>query len=209
VYATAQQLRDEGVTSAEASDARLIALIAEATDMIDVLTGWFFEPRVKTVRLDGRGRRLLELPWPPIVLERIVVDGVSISLDEVHWVGAPVQPGFSAAHLELASGGFRRGERNVELAGTWGYTEPDGTTLGCTPLAIVRACMLLVMRTLPRLSERDALHDARSGWRVVAERTRDQSFSLSKPTNRATMTGDPEVDMILARYARPPMLGAA
>ena len=69
--------------------------------------------------------------------------------------------------------------------------------------------MMLVMRALPKLTDHDLVSDARSAWRTVEQRTRDQSFSLSKPVQRADLTGDPEVDTILSRYARPILLGAA
>jgi hypothetical protein len=209
VYASAQDLRDEGVTTAEASDARLIALIAEATDTIDGTTGWFFEPRVRSLRVDGRGSGRIELPWVPLVLDRVVVDDEDVALADVRWWGAPVEPGFTGPRVELRRGVFPRGQMNISLHGTWGYTEPDGSRLGRTPLAIRRACMLLVMRALPKLSDRDLAEDARNRWRLVEERTRDQSYSLSKPARSAELTGDPEVDMILSRYARPLLLGAA
>jgi len=209
MYASAQDLRDEGVTTTEASDARLIALIAEATDTIDRVTGWFFEPRVRTIRLDGRGTPSLTVPWVPLLIERVSVDGQVLEPSDVRWVGAPVDPGFIEPRVELHGALFTRGESNVELRGTWGYTEPDGSRFGRTPLAIRRACMLLVMRTLPKLADTDLLSDARSMWRLVELRTRDQSFSMSKPVQRADLTGDPEVDTILPRYSRPIMLGAA
>jgi len=209
LYATAQDLRDEGVTTHEASDTRLIALIAEATDTIDRVTGWFFEPRVRTLRLDGRGTPYLSVPWVPLLIDRVSVDDHLVDSADVRWVGAPVEPGFIEPRVELRAGLFTRGDGNVALQGTWGYTEPDGSPFGHTPLAIRRACMLLVMRALPKLTDHDLVSDARSAWRTLEQRTRDQSFSLSKPVQRADLTGDPEVDTILSRYARPIALGAA
>jgi len=209
MYASAQDLRDEGVTLAEASDARLIALIAEATDTIDRVTGWFFEPRARALRLDGRGTPKLSVPWVPLLIESVSIDGAVLAPSDVRWTGAPVQAGFIEPRVELRAGRFARGDSNIELQGTWGYTEPDGSRFGRTPLAIRRACMLLVMRTLPKLVDSDLVGDARSAWRIIEQRTRDQSFSLSKPVQRADITGDPEVDLILARYARPLTLGAA
>lgn len=209
MYASAQDLRDEGVTLADASDARLIALIAEASDTIDCVTGWFFEPRARALRLDGRGTPRLSVPWVPLLIESVSIDGAALDPSDVGWIGAPVQAGFIEPRVELRKGRFARGDSNVELQGTWGYTEPDGSRFGRTPLAIRRACMLLVMRTLPKLADSDLVGDARSAWRIIEQRTRDQSFSLSKPVQHADITGDPEVDLILARYARPLTLGAA
>ena len=51
--------------------------------------------------------------------------------------------------------------------------------------------------------------DARVRSRLVSERTRDQSYTLAKPVVRAGLTGDPEVDRLIAPYRRPSRLGAA
>lgn len=65
MYATVQDLRDEGVTEAQASDMRLSLLIEEAGAAIDQITGWFFEPREMTVYMNGRGVPSIEPPYPP------------------------------------------------------------------------------------------------------------------------------------------------
>jgi hypothetical protein len=90
----------------------------------------------------------------------------------------------------------------------WGYTEYDGTPLGRTPSEIRRACMLLALRGVPPLGD-DAAWDARNRWRLVSERTRDQSYQLSPADAFGALTGDPEADRILKRYRRPAGLGAA
>lgn len=58
--------------------------------------------------------------------------------------------------------------------GLWGFTEDNGTLVGRTPLAIRRAAMLLVLRWMAPLAD-DSSFEARSGWRIIEERTRDQS----------------------------------
>ena len=97
----------------------------------------------------------------------------------------------------------------MEVEGLWGYTEDDGSETGRTPVEIRRACMMLVLRGLPLLGDVDAAGDARSRWRIIEERTRDQSYKLDRETRPAPLTGDPDVDAILGRYRRPPALGAA
>jgi len=211
VYATVADLRDEGVTVAQATDARLTALIDEASRTIDRLTGWFFEPRVMTLYLDGRGVPSIEPPYPPIELSFLAADDSELSLDATALavVGAPVQPRFHAPRLTLRGGGvFPRGNGNIEAGGTWGYTEDDGTPTGRTPLSIRRACMMLVLRNLPLLTDEDFVADARNRWRIIEEKTRDQSYKLDKPTGPSALTGDPEIDAILMRYRRPSGLGA-
>jgi hypothetical protein len=90
----------------------------------------------------------------------------------------------------------------------WGFTEPDGTAEGRTPLEIRRVCILLVLRGIDPLAGA-ASSDARNRWRLVEERTRDQSYRMAELRVGNPLTGDPEIDAILARYRRPVGLGAA
>jgi hypothetical protein len=213
VYASVADLRAEGVTAAEASDARLELLLDEASRLIDRVTGWFFEPRLLTLHLSGRGAPSIELPVPPLRVDRLVLGGAELSLDpsELLIVGAPVQPGFDFPRFTRRHGRvFPRGHGNVVAEGLWGFTEYDGTPTGRTPPAIRRATMLLVLRSMAPLSD-DASFEARSRWRIIEERTRDQSYRLdpSKASASASLTGDPEVDALLALYVRPTPIGAA
>ncbi len=209
-YCTVADLRAEGVTETQASDDRLRALIDEASRTIDRLTGWWFEPRWRRLHVEGRGTPSIEPPAPPIRLERIFINGYELQTREealaVH--GAPVAPGFVAPLIRRSRGIFPRHPGTVELEGVFGYTEEDGTALGRTPLEIRRACMLLVLRLLPRLGDVDAVEDARNRWRLLAEKTRDQSYRLA-PGREGELTGDVAIDDILVRYRRPSGLGAA
>ena len=212
MYASLTDLRDEGASLAEVPDSRALALLEEARSLIDRLTGWFFEPRALTLRLDGRGTPSLELPVPPLRLDGLeIVNGAPLGTtpDLLVIVGAPVLPGFDAPRLTLRYGRrFPRGRGNVVATGLWGFTEADGTALGRTPPAIRRACLLLALKHLPPLNEEASL-EARSRWRLVEERTRDQSYRLDplRPTT-PSLTGDPEVDALLTPYMRPSPLGA-
>jgi hypothetical protein len=212
MYATVADLRAEGVTESQASDERLQILINEASRVIDRITGWFFEPREVTYLLDGRGTPSVEPPVPPIRMDALLVESSPFSTDpeDLLIVGAPVQPGFDAPRLSLRhSRVFPKGLANIQARGLWGYTEDDGTPEGRTPLEIRRACMLLVLHRLPLLGDTEAVDDARNRWRIIEERTRDQSYKLDRLGTTATLTGDPEVDEILLRYRRPMGLGAA
>ncbi len=127
MYASVADLRAEGVTAAEASDERLTSLLDEATSFIDRVAGWFFEPRLATLRLDGRGTPSLELPVPPIRVDRLVVGDVELSLafEDLIVVGAPIGPGFDGPRLTLLHGNrFPPGRGNVVVEGLWGFTEP-------------------------------------------------------------------------------------
>lgn len=212
MYASVADLRAEGVTAAEATDARLLLLLEEASSQLDSVAGWFFEPRPATLRLDGRGTPSLDLPVPPLRVDEVLIHGAAIALDaeSLVIVGAPVWPGFDGPLLSFPHGRrFPRGRGNVVVSGLWGFTEADGTPLGRTPPAIRRAAMLLVLRNLAPLAD-DASFEARSRWRLLEERTRDQSYKLdSVKGSSSELTGDPEVDVLLAPYVRPSLFGAA
>jgi hypothetical protein len=211
MYASVADARSEGITVAEASDERLRLLLDEATRLIDRVTGWFFEARDASYRLDGRGTPTLELPAPPIRLTRLTIHEIEQSLRPIDLVvvGAPVGAGFTSPRVSLRWGRyFPRGYGNVGVEGRFGFTEEDGTPEGRTPLAIRRACLLLVLRNLAPLASEDAA-EARSQWRVIEERTRDQSYRLNPlKSSSALATGDPEIDELLWPYARPSQLGA-
>ena len=117
MYASVADLRDEDVSVAQASDDRLLALIDEAGRAIDSFTGWLFEPRALTLRLDGRGTPSIEPPVPPIELAALSVGGsaVSIAPEDLVIVGAPVQPGFDAPRITRTRRRvFPKGTGNVE-----------------------------------------------------------------------------------------------
>ena len=212
MYATVADMRAEGVTPAMAGDTRLAVLLDEATRTIDKVTGWHFEPRSATLQFDGRRTQSLWLPVPPIRLYRLAINGEDVPFSRAHLVvvGAPVGPSFDGPRLTLRHGRvFPRGEGNVTVGARWGYTEEDGTPEGRTPPSIRRACMLLVLRSLSPLADEDSLEE-RTRWRVVEERTREQSYRLDtvRPAVRP-LTGEPEVDALLSPYVRPSLPGAA
>lgn len=212
MYASVADLRSEGVTVASASDERIAGLLAEASAFVDHVTGWFFEPRQMVLRMDGRGAPSIEPPYPPIRLDELLVGGIAASVDpdSTSVRGAPVAPGFDAPRITLLWGCvFPKGRENVVASGLWGYTEPDGSVTGQTPPAIRRAVTMLVLRWLPLLGGTEAA-SAKSQWRVIEERTRDQSYRLAPaPVVSAAFSGDPEIDLLLARYRKPIGLGAA
>ncbi len=209
MYASVDDLRAEGVPVSAASEERVRALLIESSALIDRVTGWWFEPRYATLQMDGRGTPSLEPPVPPLRLDALLVGEEPVSLAEgrLEVVGAPVAPPFDAPRIAWHGRLFPKGIR-VSLVGLWGYTEPDGTPLGRTPLAIRRATLLLALRGIPKLGDADGAA-ARSAWRLLEEKTRDQSYRLQPlAAPSLALTVDPEVDQILARYRRPAGLGA-
>lgn len=209
MYATVDDMRAEGVTEAMCSDTRLSMLIEEASRTIDRICGWFFEPRSLRLLLDGRGNPSIEPSVPSIEIESIKIGGEEIPLGSVLIVGAPVLAHFDGPRLTLHQSCFPKGIGNVEVTGFFGYTEEDSSPLGRTPLDIKRACMLLTLKIIPKIGDSDASIEARHRWRIIEERTRDQSYRLEPHDTSVNLTGDPEIDAILQRYRRPVGMGAA
>lgn len=233
-YATIADLRDEGITTAMASDARLTSRIALASAMIDRWTGRWFEPRDRSFALDGSGTATLFLEAPIVSITSVAIEGVAVDLDGLRiynrHIGGMIAPDdredpriewrrdTGAALAITAFDGvvpqWRRGQQNVLVVGRFGYTDPDGTATGKTPELIRHATKLLVVRELTQLSDTSARFDAIHRHRLTEERTRDQSYRL-EPTRagRAASveypyTGDPEIDEIVMRYHRPMAIAA-
>ena len=212
MYATVDELRDEGVSVQQASDDRLRALLEDASLTIDGFTRRFFEPRDLTLRFSGRRTSSLSADIPLLALDRLWIGDTEVQepAEELMRPTGPLLPGHPVSDLRLLDGRiFPAGYLNVSIEGTWGYTEADGILpQGRTPPAIQRVCKQLVIRALPRLADAGVVGDAAMQWRIVEERTRDQSYKLVR-LDRGALTGDPDIDDVLLRYRRPMQMGAA
>jgi hypothetical protein len=209
-YATLEDLRSEGFSAEDISDARAQRALDDASALIDAVTGQFFEPRQLTIVLEGRDAPSLWLPVPIIRVDRLLVDGERWPADlaGLLLIGAPVVRGMGWPRITRRYGMFPKGA-TIAIEGLWGYTEPNGSPVGRTPLAIRRACLLMVTRLAPPLAD-DASVEARQQPQIIEERTRDQSFRLAAPPERAPfLVGDAEVDALLWPFVRPPSMGAA
>jgi hypothetical protein len=210
-YCMLQDLRDEGFPSEAVSDARLARIIALASRTIERATGRFFEPRRQRIELDGRGSNDLLLDEPIIAIEKIElgssgpVSGATIYNRHITQ-GLMLPDDRQNPRIRL---GFPCGARNVRVTGLFGYTEPDGSPTGTTPLLIREACKRLVVREIPLLADAGGREDARQRYRIVQEKTREQSYTLDKLAHPGALTGDPDIDDILAQFMRPADLGAA
>jgi hypothetical protein len=70
-YALVSELREEGVTAADATDARLARLVQLASRYIELVTGRFFEPRPMALTVDGSGGRIQLLGHPVIAVSAV------------------------------------------------------------------------------------------------------------------------------------------
>lgn len=112
--------------------------------------------------------------------------------------------------IRISENGFPRGVQNVLIDGVFGYTENhhNGVPWGNTPDLIRLAARLLTLRYIPGLRS-DCRADAKASWRITQEKVMDQSISYSQEANWGRITGDAEIDQILAMYAKPQDLGSA
>ena len=238
MYCFLADMRLEGVDKTMASDERILLCIQRASKLIEKFTGRFFEPRYLNLKLDGHGSACLLLDMPIIAIESLAMaltylHPETYSIESTlyrtycrHMTGMTMPDDRNNPRVELYHPGrvesrrrpfefaqlvFPRGQRNVGLTGVFGYTDYDGSPFGQTPELIRRICQLLVMRELPTLSNAcgEDREDVLRRWRLISEKTRDQSYTLSPHHLQGAYTGDPEIDTLLASYVRPPMMGAA
>jgi hypothetical protein len=236
LYCTVQNLRDEGVPSTgygAVTDQRLTILIQRSGASIDLYTGRWFEARTQTFLIDGKGSVSLFLEQPIISITEILLDGVAMSSDDYVVYNRHLtenllnpddrenprievkQPLEDEYLFRMGLTWFPKGQQNISVSGKFGYTDYDsGTTDGVTPPLITEACKMMVLRNLPLKYGADPTSDEKAWWRMVQQRTRDQSITLANPAQLGHQgvgiyTGDPEIDNILRRYTRPPRLRVA
>ena len=230
-YTTVSSLRDEGVTTDMASDARLQKLISLMSQRFDNWTGRWFEPRSRVLLLDGRDTHSLLLDIPIIRITKVLLlysdfritgeneldlDGLRIY--NRHLTQGLLQPDDREnPRIEWSTtpncGYWPQGNQNIQVEGVFGYTDPDGSAYGRTPPDVQRAVELLVVRDLKPLGDIDGRFTAQRRYRVTSMTTRDQSIAWGSSGSGTQATGafsgDPEIDNIVAQYCRPPLMGSA
>lgn len=204
-YASVADLRAEGVTTEQASDQRLQQLIDLATSYVEAITGLWFEERAMTLRLDGTGSRTLWLPIFPTEVSTVRVDGRAVTDYVAYNRFAPDDRRSPRLVREV---GWPKGRQNIEVDGRWGYVDPAPGGGVKTPEPIRRAVLRLVVRELPLLTDVEGQED-RKRTRIVSETTDGHSYTLERLAVTLDLTGDPDIDGILAMYRRPIAVGSA
>ena len=103
---------------------------------------------------------------------------------------------------------FPWGPQAISVDGVFGYTDwVDGMTLGKTPDLIAHAVSLLAQRDAGGAGSSCNVIQ-KDDWRVVEEKTRDQTVKYSAPLKWGQWTGDAEIDQIIYMFMRPVMMGA-
>lgn len=220
LYSTILKMREEGVP-ATISDERIVMAISMASAYIDKYTGRFFNPRNKTFMLDGTGTPRLLLEQPIISLTQLLlgpdlgpdsaVDLSSLQVYNRHITANLLHPDDREnPKIELGTN-FPRGHQNIQLDGIFGYTDPDGSPSGSTPLAITYACNLIANEMLPKVFSTDVTDSVQMSSGLIELRTRDQWVRFAEPNKRGAQApgpffGDRRIDNVLMSYRRPPLL---
>lgn len=233
LYCLVSDLREEGVAST-VSDARLLLTILRAGQQIETWLGQYFEPRyVSEYAFNGSGSSIALFDIPIIGIETLYfraqyVYQASLTIPPAVWKvynrhlsGMTNPDDRQSPKIELAveftdhtypEYRFPKGQQNVAVSGLFGYTDPDGSPVGCVPWGIRRACQMLVLRDLAKLTS-STRGEALQRSRLLEERTRDQSYKLDKDprlaANGAGFSGDVEIDQLLLAYGAPFGIGGA
>ncbi len=103
---------------------------------------------------------------------------------------------------------FALGRQSVHLEGLFGYTDPDGTSIGVTPALIRRVTCLLVAREL--LFDVDACEklNVKQKFRISSDKQDKTTIRLQDIWLKGAITGDSEIDTILMMYKRPSRMAA-
>jgi len=247
IYALPSEVRDEGLPSSgigAVTDARLLLASIKAAQFIERITRRFFEPRFLSIAVDGKNSGAIMIgPGTPIIgidviryatthllLSSLAADSNSYRVYSRHLSQGLLSPDDrDNPRLELyglkdyltiyslADLRFPRGQQNVEVSGVFGYTEADGSPMGCTPVLLREAAMRLTLRNTGKLTDSDAETDRRFAARITSERTRDQAItysagmppgSLSAGAAAGAFSGDPLIDSLLGGFLCPPDMGA-
>lgn len=244
LYASVQDLRDEGVTETMLSDDRALAKLMTWSQAIELWTGQWFEPRERVYTLDGDGGTVQRVGHPIIQVDGVElitgrgVSGWSVDTYDLEDLivynrhltqgllrpDDRLRPRLEVADVEgvftaLSLANFPRGRANIRIIGWFGWTElqpgdPVGEmavgsqiplSYGSTPRLIQLLTLLLVVRDQAQLADLESREDWTARWRLLEEKTRDQSYKLAPLDGGArgqagAWTGDPAIDAIIASY---------
>jgi hypothetical protein len=143
-YCTVQDVRDAGYPETEVPSDKVVSAIALASQLIERVTGLWFEPRARTFNLNGRDIRVLRIGAPIIAVTAIHIDAEPVALDSFSVYNRHLTEGLpepddradprieytygvsyfpSNLDLDLNAARFPKGTKNVTVTGYFGFTE--------------------------------------------------------------------------------------
>jgi hypothetical protein len=195
-------------------DSEIEAKIKWASAFIDRATRQWFEARTITAYLDGNGTKLLQLPVPVISLTSLYINGdfdnVLASTEYAVYSSEGLTDERRNPHICLLNTIFRTGNQNIKLVGSFGFMDTEGANK-VTPTMIKAACLRIVLREFGHSSALvthplgPVMMENTDGHQVMYATPR---FGSLRPGNMA-ITGDPQIDNVLALYKGPVLVCAS
>lgn len=207
----------------------------EVAELIEALTGRFFDPRYINTRYNGTNAGALPLQHPIIGIDQLAIIAggpasslLDIDLEMMRIYNRHLQaglldpddrdnpriefvtdlaPGQNSVKV-LTQGRFQLGRQNIQVGGVFGYTDLDGTPVGRTPRLLPRAAANLMLKRILDPFGLDPFTSAPG--RIREAKTRDQQIKFGGAADGGigSLTGDRAVDDVLLLYMRPAHYGA-
>lgn len=226
-YTTINRVRAEGLTAAQADDNRVRDLIFAMSSFVDIETGQYFHPRVAIEEVDGNDFNVVSVTKRIPILE---VSSVTVLEDRTRpkrpLFGsrslAPLGTGFSAGdplgavpsnqylpngrYLELISGNFREGVRNIRIDGAFGWLNPSKEKFETTlrsPITVFTPTSVktIELTTVEGLDIRDVL--IVGGKRFIIESINPIGPSVSAYGIDQLTTDIPDTEPVISYGAAP------
>lgn len=209
------------------ADSALDSYIAQAMAFIDRHTRQWFNARAGVVKFPGNNTQIVQLQVPIISVSQILLNGNQPPLDlssalifngrftpddrrNPRIILRRVNVDIYALEPRL----FLK-DRVTEITGVWGFLESDGST----PVLIQRATLKLAIIRMINTAGKTAAESASTGERgpVQSEKTDIHEISYYDPRSSAAtsldagsgLSGDDEVDDIIASYRSPMIIGGS
>lgn len=226
-YLSPNRVRDEGYTTTQVTDARVVRLITRAQQYVERECRQPFRPIRHTIESDGTGGSLWALPMPLLGVDELRINAAtsatSTNAYRAYWSGhLGEDPGWRPSdnrrnpRITLASSigttiydgvvgasRFLPAAKAHSLSAVWGYVEADGTT----PLLIQDAMLRIVLATAVRMGLGPGGSGGGVSGPIVFEKTDSHeiqyAFSYTAGSMDSPLATSPEVLDILRRYRAP------
>jgi hypothetical protein len=226
-YITVQDIRDQGITAAVVDDATVLAYIETWQQFLDRACRQWFNPRAMILELNGNDSDTLFFGVPIIQIDYIKLNGSADELitslykaytsrtypddrrnPRIKLRGPGGCRDIYSAPMALGQLKFRKGVKNQEVKGIFGFTEADGSV----PKMIQRALLKLVVEKLtsPVYPSGVGVGLVPTGatGQIIQEKTDDHEIrfsdnSRSKKHGLDGITNDYEVLDIIRLYRAP------
>jgi len=217
-------LRAEGFTAAILPEQRLQRILTNVGAFIRENTGRLhFEPTQLEMEVTGAGTDVLLLPDVVVAVSAVESGYVSsgervpftVELDDLEVLNRHLRIGMVGNHddrdlpgLRMIEGAWTAGA-TYWVRGAFGYTDPEqqrgGRQMpgpGDVPLPLRQVAGRLCVRESPQALIMDEVEDRRRRHLVQSDRVGSHGMAFF-PGAKGGITGDAEIDRVLARYIRP------